>query len=94
LPIERLTEGGLLTLSFEIPEGGRGRSYSILFWDPAANGGLGAWIQLPPFEFGTSFKLHPDNPADGRMIFSGVRQKGNTVVATVNCPGVFILVSE
>ena len=94
LPVEKLTEGGLLTLSFEIPEGARGRRYSILFWDPSANGGAGAWIQLPPFEYGTSFKLNPDDPADGRMILSGVRQQGNTVVATVNFPGTFILVSE
>jgi hypothetical protein len=94
LPVEELTEGGLLTLSFEIPVDARGRRYSILFWDPDANGGLGAWIQLPPYEFGTSFKLNPDDPTDGRTIFSGVQQKGNTVVVTVDFPGDFVLVSE
>lgn len=93
-PVETLTEGGLLTLSFQIPEGARGRRYSILFWDPTANGGLGAWFQLPPFERGTTFKLNPDDPDDGRTIFSGVRQVENTVQVTVDFPGVFILASN
>jgi hypothetical protein len=93
-PVLVLTEGGLLTLSFELPEDDRGRRHSILFWDPTANNGLGAWIQLPPFEFGTSFRLYPDDPEDERMVFSGIRQQGNSVNAMVNFPGIFILVSE
>ncbi len=93
-PVLVLTEGGLLTLSFDIPADSRGRRHSILFWDSTANNGVGAWIQLPPFEFGTSFKLNPDDPDDKRVILTGVRQEGNTMVATVNFPGIFILVSE
>lgn len=93
-PIEQLTEGGLLTLAFEVPEDSRARRFSILFWDPTANDGQGAWIQLPPYEFNTTFKLHPDDPDDGRMITSGVRLNSNSVTATVNFPGIFVLSTE
>ncbi|MFZ5822278.1 MAG: right-handed parallel beta-helix repeat-containing protein [Chloroflexota bacterium] len=85
---------GSITLRFTLPTGGRGRSYSILFWDPTLNEGAGGWVQLPPFEAGTSFPLHPEDPDDPRLIIAGVQEKDGALTVTVNFPGVFVLVSR
>ncbi|MCA2000970.1 MAG: right-handed parallel beta-helix repeat-containing protein [Chloroflexi bacterium] len=90
---EVLVEDGFIVLEFKIPEDAHGR-YSILYWDPTLNDGAGGWVQLPLFEEGTSFPLHPDNPDDERVILSGVRQVGDVITATVNFPGVFTLVAR
>jgi hypothetical protein len=80
-----------ITISFKLPTDGG--SYSIQYWDPTLNDGAGGWVQMPLFEMGTSFPLNPDNPEDGRIINSGVQQIGDTLVVTVNFPGIFVLVS-
>lgn len=76
-----------------LPEDARGRSYSILFWDPQLNDGKGGWMELPLYEVGTTFPLHPENADDQRTILSGVKKIGNTVTVTVDFSGVFALVS-
>ena len=88
-----LNEDGTVTINFVIPEDSRARSYSILFWDTTLNNGAGGWVQLPPYEVGTSFPLNPDDPNDNRTIISGVKQVGNVVTVTVDFSGVFALVS-
>ncbi|MHC1785365.1 MAG: hypothetical protein AB9891_21895 [Anaerolineaceae bacterium] len=35
------------TLKFGVPEDLAGKTLAILFWDAAANGGLGAWVEVP-----------------------------------------------
>jgi hypothetical protein len=89
-----LNSDGTITMSFKIPEDSRGRGYSILFWDLTLNDGEGGWVQLPLFEFGTSFFLNPDDPEDGRMIISGVQEVNGFVTVTVNFPGIFVLVER
>lgn len=86
-------QDGTITIKFKLPEDSHGR-YSILYWDPTLNDGTGGWVQLPLFEAGTSFPLNPDDPEDGRTILSGVQQIGDTITATVNFPGIFILVAR
>jgi hypothetical protein len=89
-----LNEDGTVTINFVIPEGSRARGHSILFWDAQANNGAGGWVELPPYEVGTSFPLHPDDPNDPRTIISGVQKIGNTVTVTVDFSGVFVLVER
>ena len=89
-----LNSDGTITITFKVPEDSRGRSHSILFWDPTLNDGEGGWVQLPPYEFGTSFLLNPDDPEDGRMILSGVQEKDGYVTVTVNFPGIFVLTTR
>jgi hypothetical protein len=84
---------GTITIEFKLPEDARGR-FSILYWDPTLNDGQGGWVQLPLFEEGTSFPLNPDDPEDDRTVLSGVKQIGDTITATVNFPGTFVLVSR
>jgi hypothetical protein len=88
-----LNEDGTITIEFKLPEDAHGR-FSILYWDPTLNDGVGGWVQLPLFEAGTSFMLDPENPEDGRTILSGVQQVGDTMTVTVNFSGVFVLVSR
>jgi hypothetical protein len=91
-----IEEGAPITLTFELPspEERRGRSFSVLFWDESLNDGQGGWVQLPPFELGTSFPLHPDDPEDGRLILSGVQEVDGMLTVTVNFPGIFIMVAR
>lgn len=94
-PLPFMSEGGLLTISFVIPEELVGKRLSILYWDPTAKDGQGDWVELPLDQFGgASFPLHPDDPDDGRLICSGLEQSGKTVSVTVNFPGVFALVGR
>jgi hypothetical protein len=89
-----LNEDGTITINFKVPEDSRGRGYAVLFWDPTLNDGAGGWVEMPLFEFGTSFLLNPDNPDDPRTIISGVQQIGDTITLTVNFPGIFVLTSR
>jgi hypothetical protein len=89
-----LNEDGTITINFQVPEDTRGRGYSILFWDATLNGGAGGWVEMPKYEAGTSFPLHPEDPDDARTIVSGVQQIGNVVTITVDFPGQFILVAR
>ena len=89
-----LNSDGTITITFKVPEDSRGRGHSILFWDPTLNEGGGGWVQLPPFEFGTSFPLNPNDPEDGRVILSGVQEKDGYVTVTVNFPGIFVLTTR
>lgn len=86
-----LNQDGTVTINFALPPNSRGRAHSVLFWDPELNDGAGGWMKLPVFEAGTSFPLHPENPADPRVIISGVQQKGNLITLTVNFSGAFVL---
>jgi hypothetical protein len=92
---EGKTEEAAITLSFDIPEGMEGELFSILFWDPEANGGLGDWVELPlARSFGDSkFPLHPEDPDDLRTS-SGVKIVDGKVAVTVNFPGTFVLVTK
>ncbi len=85
---------GTITINFTIPEGTRSRAHSLLFWDLTLNDGAGGWIELPRYEFGTSFPLHPEDPSDPRLIVNGVSQNGNTLSITVNFGGTFVMVSN
>jgi hypothetical protein len=89
-----LNEDGTVTINFKISKDSRSRGHSILFWDPKLNNGKGGWIQLPKFEAGTSFPLHPDDPEDSRVITLGVQQVGDSITFTVNFPGIFVLVAQ
>jgi len=94
-PVPVLTEGGLITITFIVPEELMGKRMSILYWDPTAKNGLGDWIELPLQQFGGAyFPLYPDDPDDGRLICSGLEQSGNTVSVTLNFPGTFVLVAR
>jgi hypothetical protein len=92
---EGKTEEAAITLSFDIPEGMEGKLFSILYWDPEANGGLGDWVELPLARaFGDSkFPLHPEDPDDPRMS-TGVEIVDGKVTVTVNFPGTFVLVAK
>jgi hypothetical protein len=86
---------GTITITFQIPEDSHARGYDILYWDPTANNGTGAWVTLPQSKLGQRLTpLNPNDPEDGRMIKRGVLQKGNTVSVTVNFTGTFVLVSR
>ena len=90
-----LPDGGWITVSFVIPEGMEDKHFSILFWDPAANDGNGAWIELPMNQFaGQVYPLHPDTPEDGMLILEGVYQCGNCVYVKVTFTGTFLLVAR
>ena len=45
LPIDTLPAGTGLTLLFELPTGMTGETLAVLYWDPAANGGAGGWVE-------------------------------------------------
>lgn len=86
-----LNEQGFVTINFMLPANARGRTHSVLYWDPTLNEGQGGWMKLPVFEQGTSFPLHPENPDDPRIVVSGVQLVDNMITFTVNFPGTFIL---
>jgi hypothetical protein len=87
---------GTITLKFKIPEDSNARAYDILYWDTSANNGTGAWVTLPQYKIGQpqAVALNPGNPEDGRLITSGVKQKGEYVTVTVNFTGTFVLVAR
>ena len=87
---------GTITLKFKIPEDSNARAYDILYWDTSANNGAGAWVTLPQYKIGQpqAVALNPGNPEDGRLITSGVKQKGEYVTVTVNFTGTFVLVAR
>lgn len=90
-----LPDGASMLLSFTIPAGMEDREFAVMFWDPAANGGAGAWIELPLAQFGGQiFPLHSDTPEDGMMILGGVSRCGNTVTVKVTFTGIFVLVAR
>ncbi len=87
---------GTITLKFKIPEDSDARAYDILYWDTSANNGAGAWVTLPQYKIGQpqAVALNPGDPEDGRLITSGVKQKGEYVTVTVNFTGTFVLVAR
>jgi hypothetical protein len=87
---------GTITLKFKIPEDSNARAYDILYWDTSANSGAGAWVTLPQYKIGQpqAVALNPGDPEDGRLITSGVKQKGEYVTVTVNFTGTFVLVAR
>ena len=87
---------GTITLKFKIPEDSNARAYDILYWDPSANNGAGAWVTLPQYKIGQpqAVSLNPGDPEDGRLITRGVKQKGDYVTVTVNFTGTFVLVAR
>ena len=89
-----LNSDGTITITFSIPETSRGRDHRLLFWDTDANDGEGSWVEMPPYETGTSFMLHPEDPDDPRMINSGVVDNGSTLSITVNFAGYFVVVGQ
>jgi hypothetical protein len=90
-----LPTGSWMQLCFKIPDGMEGKHFAILYWDTAANGGAGGWIEMPMNQFGGQvFSLHPDTPEDGMKILEGVYQKGNSICVKVNFTGTFILVAR
>jgi hypothetical protein len=98
-PVRVLTGGGSLLVAFPVPEDSRPNDrYAILYWDAAAQGGVGGWVELPEYRellpgWPSVLRLHPDaNPDDLMRIFSGVRALGGYIKARVNFPGTFVLV--
>jgi hypothetical protein len=86
---------GTFTIKFKIPEDSHVRLYEILYWDPTANNGAGAWITLPPRKFGHQGELlNPSDSTDARIVEKGVRQENGYVTVTVNFTGTFVLVSR
>jgi hypothetical protein len=92
--VEILPEGSWLQVCFAIPEDMLGRRFAIMYWDPTANGGAGAWIELPRNQFGGQiFPLHADTPEDGMLILEGVYRCGSSECVKVNFTGTFALVA-
>lgn len=95
-PAPGITEGGYLTLSFEVPKELRGKSLAVLYWDATA----GAWVELPAYAArpdGTPLvhRLHPEaTPDDLMYILGGVRVYGDSVKVKVNFTGSFVLVAR
>jgi hypothetical protein len=84
-----------IRLCFKIPAESAGKHFAIMFWDPIANGNLGAWIELPVNQFTNQvFPLHPDTPEDGMEIVEGVYQNGDSICVKVNFGGTFALVAR
>ena len=82
-------------ITFPVPEGMENKKFSIMYWDAAAGGGKGAWIEMPLSQFaGPVFPLHPDTPEDGLKVLCGVCQGKGCVSLTVNFTGTFILVAR
>jgi hypothetical protein len=44
-PVSSLPTGASIILSFDLPAGMNGDTLAILYWDPAANGGKGGWLE-------------------------------------------------
>lgn len=94
-PVEGLEDDATLTVSFDIPEGMESKHFSVLYWDPTANNGQGAWIELPQARNRhAEMPLHANNPDDLRKILDGVHQEDGRVSVTVNFPGIFALVGR
>jgi len=99
-PVLTITEGGYLKIAFPIPEDLRGKSLAILYWDPIANGGVGGWVELPPYAARPDgsplvHRLHPSaSPDDGMYILGGVRVFGDSATVEVNFAGTFVLVAR
>jgi hypothetical protein len=101
VPVTVLTDGGSIKLAFKLPEDAKPSDhFAILYWDPSANGGAGGWTELPAYAAHLDgsplvFALHPGaSPDDLMRILSGTRTLGGMVKATVNFPGVFVLVKK
>jgi hypothetical protein len=81
------------TISFVVPKELVGKTFVILFWDAAANGGLGAWVEIPVkiMKDGAVVSA-PLAEGDGRKVYSGVEitalLTGDT---TLNFTGTFVL---
>jgi Ca2+-binding RTX toxin-like protein len=76
-----------------------GREISILYWDPMAQDGHGAWVVLPEWQVRdgqvVANLLNPDVFGDLRAILSGVRLlPDGRVSVLVSFGGVFALVSD
>jgi hypothetical protein len=76
-----------------------GHQVSILYWDPMAQDGHGAWVFLPEWQVRdgqvVASLLNPDVFGDLRAILSGVRLlPDGRVSALVSFGGVFALVSD
>jgi hypothetical protein len=87
---------GTITIKFNVPADSKARAYDILYWDPTANNGAGAWITLPQYKkFGQQpVSLNPDDSTDQRLVTRGVKQEDGYVTVTVNFTGIFVLVAR
>ena len=82
---------GRLRVSFAVPEGADADSLAILYWDPALNGGAGAWVELPAAAWNTDLY----DPSDGKMVFVGpYLNPENEFETIVNFTGTFVLVQK
>jgi hypothetical protein len=96
VPIDVITEGGHIKVSFVAPPIQSGDNYSILYWDDKN----GSWIPLKDYlrdanGLSHSFQLHTENPEDPMKILSGVeflsRMAPPRVEVSTNFPGIFVL---
>ncbi|NPV57945.1 MAG: hypothetical protein HPY76_14920, partial [Anaerolineae bacterium] len=97
-PVDPLPDGGMVTVSFLIPQAWQGKQLTILYWDPALNGGKGDWMALPDQVTSQGVVmpevLNPGDGGDARWVYSGVENTGSRVEATLNFSGVFTLVEK
>jgi hypothetical protein len=72
------------TLSFEIPSGMTGETLAILYWDPTANGGAGAWVEKSATVVGGKVTLTIDMPGTFVLVDKSttVSLKDNSHVVT------------
>jgi hypothetical protein len=88
-------DGSPVKMCFKLPAETLGKNFTILYWDPIANGNVGGWVELPKNQFGGQvFQLHPDTPDDGMQILEGVYQSGDCICVKVNFSGTFVLVAR
>jgi len=84
------------TLSFVVPEDFQGKSLKILFWDAAAKGGLGEWVEIPvKLMVNGAVVTAPLSVGDNRMVMSGFEVTPlPSAETTLNFTGLFVLVTE
>jgi hypothetical protein len=63
-PVTTLPSGESIILSFQIPEGMEGATFTLLAWDATANDGLGDWVEVPA-------TVTPDGTVQATVNFTG-----------------------
>jgi hypothetical protein len=86
-----ISEGGHLKVSFSIPADLAGQNFAILYWDEAA----GQWVELPAFT-DNGGKAAVTDLGNGKQVLEGTKILSDVslVEASVNFPGIFILVTK
>lgn len=88
--VNPLPEEASIKLSFVIPAGAEGQTFTIFYWN-----GDNGWVELPVEVLANgvpvSEPLHADSPGDGLMVLDGVHVANGMVEVTVNFTGTFMM---